>query len=114
MPLRGENGFEVDPALDDVIGIFASRRCRCVLYYFLDTDSDTSSLDELCDYVLTHDPEASEETSVTTGLYHTTLPKLEEFGVIDYDDRSETIRFRGAREWEPILSSIREVEAEQC
>lgn len=112
MSLKGENGIDVDPALDDRIELLASSRCRCVLYYFAAMDEETATIDDLCDHVLDHDPSASDDQSVTTGLYHNTLPKLEESGVVDYDGRSKTVRYRGVGDSKRILSAIKDVEAE--
>lgn len=113
MGVKGENGVDVDPALDDGIGLLASARCRCILYHFVGSDVDTASLDELCTHVLQYDPDASDEKSVATGLYHNSLPKLDAAGVIDFDGRSETIRYRGMEDLEPILSAIRAVESDR-
>jgi hypothetical protein len=64
---------------------------------------DSATVDELVTYLRSQfDTHAGEDVDrLGTQLHHSHLPKLENHGILEYDDRSETIRYRGERgiEW---------------
>jgi hypothetical protein len=63
---------------------------------------------DLVDAVVAHEPEtdAGDRETIRTGLYHVHLPKLAEAGVIDYDTRSETVRYSQQPLLEECLTDI--------
>lgn len=85
--------------LDVLLTVLSNHRRRETLYYL--RERDVAELDELCRYLV----EASSETPTTsvtddrlertkTAVVHTDLPMLREAGVIDFDSRTETVRYR--------------------
>ena len=95
---------EVTPSLDQVFDLLSNRRRRYALYYLYEQDDGVATLDELTDHVValesrdddaTVELGASEEfaVQVRTELQHVHLPKLEDAGVLEHDQRSETVRY---------------------
>ena len=86
-----------DRPLNHVFKLLAHHHRRYALTYLVGMDSDTATMDELCDYVAArqanagNDPKHDDE--LAGGLHHTHLPKLEAAEVIEYDARSETVRY---------------------
>ncbi|WP_254810077.1 DUF7344 domain-containing protein [Natronosalvus amylolyticus] len=82
------------PSLDTVFDILADRRRRFVLYHLYDAVDGVSTVEELVDFVAVHEPDAGpSKDEIQVALYHIHLPKLEEAGVIEHDQRSETVRY---------------------
>lgn len=85
--------------LNRVFEVLAHEHRRYVLYCLLDGDQDVASLDELVDYVATHDPNVRDPVSesarerLATELDVVHLPKLEDLGTVEYDRRSEAVRY---------------------
>lgn len=67
---------------------------RGVVRYFRESTDDTASLYELAENVADHRTEGTPDSSerVATRLHHVGLPKLADAGVVDYDQRSKTVR----------------------
>lgn len=83
---------------EEVFDLLSSPRRRFVLYYLRGAD-EPIELGELANEVAAweNETEVSELTSqqrkrVYVSLYQTHIPKLEEFGVIDYDPESGLVR----------------------
>lgn len=83
-------------ALDAVYRSVADRRRQFVIAYLRDTPDGTASLDEVADYVVEQEPGAQspDRGSVLVDLHHTHLPLLDDTGVVDFDRREGTIRYR--------------------
>lgn len=77
--------------LPDVTPDFA----RVVLQYFRSNPTDVATVDDLADYICENDDSADAESDVRIRLHHSTLPKLGNAGLLDYDERTNTARFRG-------------------
>ena len=84
-------------SVSQVFDVLADERRRRLLFYLHNKDGDVASLGELVDYLVVHEAESVadlEDDDVTISLYHTHLPKLTTLGLIEYDRRSETVRYR--------------------
>ncbi|ELY49985.1 hypothetical protein C493_19973 [Natronolimnohabitans innermongolicus JCM 12255] len=97
--------------MDEVFDILSNCRRRYALYYLYDQPDDVATLEELADAVvrLQHasvdaEPMVSDadETELDPDerrrrtrleLQHTHVPKLEDLGVLELDQRSETVRY---------------------
>ncbi len=85
------------PSLDVVFDVLANQRRRLVLYHLHESGDGIATLEEITDYVCSY--EESERSAsehrlhVATSLQHAHLPKLEEAGIVEYDQRSETVRY---------------------
>lgn len=95
---------------ETVLEVFADDERRQVVEYLVDHPENTVSLDFLADQV-TSEPSASTSSAYQTNglalLKHKHLPRLEEVGLIDYDWKSETVRYHPNYQVERLLEFIR-------
>jgi len=61
------------------------------------------ALTDLADRVAERESDGDDCETVAIALHHVHLPKLAEGGVIDYDPRSETVRYCGRPDRERLL-----------
>lgn len=85
-----------EPLLSRVYGALANQRRRYVLYY-LRTHAE-AQIDDLADQIVAWeqdisvtDVSAEDSDRVQTKLVHSHLPKLEDYGFVDYDPRTDTV-----------------------
>jgi hypothetical protein len=95
--MRGKGGGSVTPDVtpDTAFEILTTDRRRAILRYLRTTDDNVVSHDDLIDHVVEQDIGGNDRERVAVDLRHISLPKLEEVGLIEYDTRSETVRYRG-------------------
>lgn len=90
------NSVEAD-VVDQLLSALSSRPNRYVLSYLRESPDDVASVGELADHVVDRqdgaDPGRRERVAVR--LHHSGLPKLAAAGVVDYDPRTNTVRYRG-------------------
>jgi len=93
------NGGEPTPEVSPNVAfeIVATRTRRAVLSYLRDSEDGVASFDEIVAHVMrtVGDQQDSEREDVVASLYHTDIPKLADAGLINYDERSEPLRYRG-------------------
>ena len=68
-----------------------------------------ASLVELIDYLVVQEADSVDDLDtdeVAIALYHTHLPKLADVGLIDYDVRSRTVRYRDDEAIEACLDRL--------
>jgi hypothetical protein len=82
---------------------------RQVCYYLRESKQHVASLDELVEHVNSETEAPDSREQIRVGLVHTHLPKLANHGVIEYDSRSEMVRYRDGS----YLESVVEFAAEQ-
>lgn len=83
--------------VDDLFSLFSSTRRRSLWLYVVETEDEVFSVEELVDHLTGRDVNEDAEfedrrRSIRTGLHHIDLPKLAAFDLIDYDERSGTVR----------------------
>jgi predicted transcriptional regulator len=81
--------------------VLANRRRRRLLAYLHDKDGDVASVVELTDYLAGDEADSVDDLDpdgVAVSLHHNDLPKLADIGIIEYDTRSQTVRYRGHEE----------------
>jgi hypothetical protein len=87
------------PYIDEVFDVLADWRRREICQFFMDTTTTTASVDDLAMLVAGCRPESvsadRSHESVVIGLQEKHLPKLAAAGVVDFDRRSGTVRYRG-------------------
>ncbi|MFP8954166.1 hypothetical protein ACLI4Z_14530 [Natrialbaceae archaeon A-arb3/5] len=94
---------DTTPSLDLVFDILSNRRRRYVLYYLYEQPDGVATVEEVTNNVTTLERRSTEPNSVAhpkaqtgqirTELQHIHLPKLEDAGVLEHDQRSETVRY---------------------
>lgn len=93
--------------IDTLLILLANHYCRAILSHFRDSSADVTSVTDLADEISDQDHEEAQEVAIR--LHHSALPQLADVGVVDYDARSNTIRYRGHPELERLLDSITEL-----
>ena len=91
---------------DGVFEALSDPNRRRILWYLYTAEEDVTSIPDLLDSLVT-DLE-KRRGRIETLLYHAHLPMLAERGLIDYDRRSETIRYHGDAVAEEHLEALSE------
>lgn len=106
--------FEADSETDggtmstgELHAMLASGDRRHVLRYFRERDEDVATLEELADYLVARDGGFDDPAEAAVVLHHATLPKLAESVAIDYDPRTNVIRYRGPSRLGALISRVR-------
>lgn len=94
------------PSLDDDLRLLADNYRRQILRYLIAESSETVSFDELIQYLRGHVAGESNRETIQTCLYHRHLPTMAEHGVIEYDTRSGSVRYRPHDRIETILECL--------
>ncbi|MGQ3413287.1 DUF7344 domain-containing protein [Natrinema sp. LN54] len=101
---------DATPSLDLVFELLSNSRRRYALYYLNDRPDGVATVENLAENVIalertidgdegdTAEPitvadSAAGQTGVRTELQHIHLPKLEDAGILEHDQRSETVRY---------------------
>lgn len=89
---------------NDLLTICATQYCRPLLSYFRNTSENTAQLTTLIDYLEkeTH----GDREQVSGQLYHSVLPRLADIGYLEYDKRSDIVRYHGHLELEALAVAI--------
>lgn len=89
------------PGNDDVFAVLADEHRRSILRHLQETDDGVATVDELVADAV--DLEAAAKTeSVKALYYHATLPHLADSGYVEYDSRSQVVRYRE----HPLLNRV--------
>lgn len=91
-----------DRSTDALISALADQRTRRVVAALESESVDVVELNDLVDSVVKAERESDPDRDdaavhrkrVAIDLHHRSLPKLDDAGVLDYDPRSNTIRYR--------------------
>lgn len=99
-------------SLDELLDLLVDRRRRA-LVECLETEADpTVSLDEAVEYVTNRVADETgrrpNEDDVELELLHHHVPRLADDGVLEFDARSETIRYVGSEQLERFHEHVRE------
>ena len=92
---------------DELLTILADDRRRAILAFFRDADDAVATVRELATHV---DGRGHGDPGATPiQLVHSDLPRLEEAGVVEFDQRSEAVRYQGSTELERLLAFVEEL-----
>ncbi|WP_438267123.1 DUF7344 domain-containing protein [Haladaptatus salinisoli] len=99
-----------NPSFDTLFKILANQHRRYLLYHLSTMNEETLTLSALVnrlaqDVAITH-------KRLRINLHQRHLPKLADHNVIEYDSRSQTIRYRGSDRLEILLEMCRHQERE--
>lgn len=89
---------------DELLALLADRHRRTVLAYFLESTDDVASLRELSAEI--SEEYDGDDEDVWIRLHHSVLPRLDAAGVVDYDARSNTVRYRGHQKLEALVGFV--------
>ena len=90
----------------EVCQILSSHYRRQLLSYLQTKDADVVDLDELVTHIYKESEKATTTEQVRISLIHTHIPKLAEYGVIEYDRRNQDVRYRDVIKIENFLEVI--------
>lgn len=85
------------------LSVLADEEQYAILRYFRDVSEPVVAVDDLADEISARD-HATDVTAIR--LHHVILPRLDDAGVVEYDPRSNTARYRGDRELERLLDTL--------
>lgn len=90
-------------APDTLYELFAKDHRRKVLSYLEMKDSDVAELGELAEHLYQEVDGITSPDQARLTLTHTHVPKLAEYGVIEYDQWSEIVRYQEGSQVEAML-----------
>jgi hypothetical protein len=89
--------------LDTVCELLANATRRATLLYFVEHETDVAELAELVEHIHADVEAVTTLDQARRKLAHQHLPKLADHGVIEYDERSETVRYWDGERLETLL-----------
>lgn len=97
-------------SIDATLEILAQHERRYILSYLADSSEEVATTDELVEHILQRESERTGEVPnrdhLTSSLYHIHLPKLTDAGILEYDPRSQQLRYYGDERLEEWLERI--------
>lgn len=90
----GPVGDDKPERVDTLHHILAGEYRRAVLQYLVSTEDGVASIESLIDHIVEEENLADSREDVALRFHHVTLPKLAHAGLIEYDQRSATVRYR--------------------
>ena len=115
VPYGAEHQSLATPEIDLLFEVLADRQRRLVLGHLEATDDSVAAYADLVDHVVGEtQTEATDDARerVAADLHHRHLPKLADAGLIDYDQRSETVRYWGDETLPPLLELATDYESQ--
>lgn len=98
---------EVDEMIVEVLN---NRRRRLVIRYLRNTADQKVPVEELATYVNTYSQNRRGGQNAAIRLHHLDLSKLEAAGVIEYDQRNQTVRYRRRPEVDRLVDLLGKVD----
>ena len=106
--------FDLSPAIDERYRLLADRRRRALVYLLVESGERTHSLATLAAQIAGLVGDGSLNPSgLAIELRHKLLPPLETLGVVEFDERSGTLVYRGDECLEALLDPSREFEVRE-
>lgn len=103
----GEGGVALTPSLETVFEILADRDRRAICRYLVSEASGVATVEEIAD-ALTETEASSQRLALN--CHHRHLPKLDDAGLIEYDPRSNAVRYWGQPTLEKWLEHAQHVD----
>ena len=98
--------------IDERFDALARTDRRAVIQFFRDESTEEVTLDELVTGIVYGSYWNTDESHARVCLQHSTLPRLADTGILDYDPRSETVKYRRQPAVEQLLDAISETDPE--
>ena len=91
--------------IDERFDALARTDRRAVIQFFRDESAEEVTLDALVTGIVDRSYWDTDESHARLCLHHSTLPKLADTGILDYDPRSKTVSYRGQPAVEQLLDT---------
>ena len=91
--------------IDERFDALARTDRRAVIQFFRDESIKEVTLDDLVTGIVDGSYWDTDESHARLCLHHFTLPKLADAGILDYDPRRKTARYRGQPAVEQLLDT---------
>ena len=91
--------------IDERFDALARADRRAVIQFFRDGSTEEVTLDDLVTGIVDGGYWDTDESHARLCLHHFALPKLADAGILDYDPRSKTVRYRGQPAVEQLLDT---------
>lgn len=89
-------------SVETIHELLADRQRRLVLIHLHDTNRSTIPLADLVEFLQAQE-DGESKRRVRINLLHRHLPKLADYGIIEYDRQTETVRYRGDTQLETLV-----------
>lgn len=99
----------VTPSLETVLRLLADGERQAVCLAMVDDDREVLTVEDIVDLVRSYGVDADRDR-LRVDLHHRHLPKLAAAGIVDYDARSNTVRYWGQPTVEKWAEHFRAVE----
>ena len=107
---------EIPLSVDAMLDILANAHRRYLLAFLREQPGNTASFEAAAKHIITEvgrDQGAQpNHDEVQVDLHHHHLPKLADAGVVEYDVRSQTIRYEVTDRLEDMFDRVREFQSE--
>lgn len=112
-----EAAEDIDLSPSELFGLLADRRERYVLYYLIENDG-TGTIEEIAPRLAAWENDTTVELAteemqerVRATLHHADVPKLADYGLVEYDERSGDVAAAElTEEIEPFLELAERIE----
>ena len=91
--------------IDERFDALARTDRRAVIQFFRDDSTEEVTLDDLATGIVDRSYWDTDKSHARLCLHHSTLPKLADTGILDYDAKRKTVRYRGQPAVEQLLDT---------
>ncbi|MFH5801599.1 hypothetical protein [Haladaptatus sp. CMAA 1911] len=105
-PLRTDDPLTPDLTLGTASKLLKKSMRREIIRYFIAEETTTANLSQLADYVHEEIDSIDSSEHARIRLDHIHLPLLADSGVVELDERSETIRYRNGELLKHLLEIV--------
>lgn len=110
---NGQPLHEIPLSLDAILDILANHRRRALLEFLIEQPENTGSFEAATKHIVLRigQKQGSQPNhdDIQVDLQHHHIPKLADAGVIDYDIRSQTIRYHENERLETAYERVRDL-----
>lgn len=104
----GQDRCHLDEAqqMDELLDSLSHHHRREVIRYFENaTSAESATIEDIASHIAQRVPEVNQE-NVAVQLSHAHVPNLQSCGWVDYDHRTQHVRYRGHDSAEELLSEL--------
>ena len=96
-------------SLDAIFSALATETRRHVFQYFQSSSETVAQVEDLVAYTLAQNEIQDDPERIAVKLHHSTLPMLDDAGFLEYDVRSNCVRYRENPRVGEVLNLVTEI-----